>query len=95
MPATSKQIPNVAIGEKDEKVLKAIETTQKRDIEGSARFTAGIRNGTGLVYRVVTLYGLSQAIGFADRMTKIGFVDEMPDDGRMIEGLDTTFRQSN
>jgi len=88
----SKRLEATNVGEEDEKVLNALSATMKKDIEGSTAFTAGIRNSEGIVYREVTLYGLNQAMGFANRMDKAGFIDEMPDDGGQIDGYDTTFR---
>lgn len=80
-------------GPHDDAVLKALRAVRGKPTEGPTNWRIGVRNEAGEIYRVIYLSNMEEAVALSERLERIGFIDELPQDSQFIPGCDTTFRQ--
>lgn len=80
-------------GTRDDAVLKALRSVCRTPVDGPTNWRIGVRNEDGEIYRVIYLSNMQEAVALSDRLERLGFIDEMPQDSQFIPGCDTTFRQ--
>lgn len=93
MVKSTRLLPETVAAENDSQVIAAIEATFKRAMGSTSdTYTAGIRNESGIVYREVLFDSFEQLPSLANRLRKLGFTEEMDEEGGMIDGYDATYR---
>lgn len=93
MVKTTTLIPDETAHGDDSKVVAAIEATFKSALgETNSSYMAGIRNESGDIYREVTFDSFDQLPSLSNRLRRLGFTEEMDEEGGMIDGYDATFR---
>lgn len=94
MGKSTSLVPEATIPSDDSKVLAEIEATFRRALgDTDSTYRMGIRNSDGIVYREVTMNSIDQLAAIANRLHKLGFTQEMDEEGGMIDGYDGTFRR--
>lgn len=94
MGKSTSLVPEATIPSDDSKVLAEIEATFRRALGATDDiYRGGIRNSDGIVYREVTMNSFEQLPALANRLHKLGFTQEMDEEGGMIDGYDATFRR--
>lgn len=79
--------PGVDVPEYDEQVLSVL--AEKASEGGLQPFVIGIRNQRGVIYRTVTVRGLSEYIDINEGLLDLGFDDELANATKMVDGCDS------
>jgi hypothetical protein len=85
-------VAGVAVGQRDDGVLRALRAAAK--VQGGAPETwrVAVKNELGAIYRTALLDGIHQFAIFDRAMEELGFVDEIPEDVSQVDGFDAIFR---
>ncbi|WP_313605800.1 hypothetical protein [Comamonas jiangduensis] len=93
MVNSTQLIPDTAAASDDSRFMAAIETTFKRALGATnVTYRAGIRNESGVIYREVVMDSLDQLPALTNRLRKLGLIEEMDEEGCMVDGYDVTYR---
>ncbi|MGJ7531419.1 hypothetical protein [Variovorax sp. GB1P17] len=94
MSKTTHLIPQATSRTDDSEVLAAIEKAFAKSRGSTSNvWTLGVRNVDGIVYREVLVNSLDQLPAVSNALAKLGFAEEMDEEGGMIDGYDATFRK--
>jgi hypothetical protein len=75
----------------DQSVLDVLELDDYEARPGRETYRMGIRNGAGVIYRVVLTQGIGETVRLVRSLQKLGFMEE--DGMSPVEGCSTTFRR--
>lgn len=91
MQGVTNLIKGAAVAKDDDKVVKAFQVACRESTGGVSKWTVGIRNPTGSIYRGCVLYGLDAMTYFANKMESLGFDDERAKEEDRDSGFDSVF----
>jgi hypothetical protein len=91
MESVTNLIEGVTPAKDDDRIVRAFEAATHKSSGGISKWSVGIRNGTGAVYRGCVLYGLDAVTYFATKMEALGFQDQGARKEAKESGFDSIF----
>ena len=84
------RLPGVTPASFDADIVAAISLARTSGGQGTTT-VIGIRNASGKVYRVVHAVGVAESLAVADRLERLGLVDDPNEFDKAREGCDSIF----